>query len=96
MKNIYLILGSILIISACGGDPQESEFVSSCVSGTPGGDSYVEICQCAWDQTLKSMNNNEIAAMRRDWNEIGDMQYSMDFVSKSMQAGLSCAENAIN
>ena len=59
-------------------------------------DSYVELCQCAWNETLKSMNNNEIAAMRRYWNEIGDMEYSLDFIDKTQQAAMSCAENAIN
>ena len=96
MKNLYLIFGVSLILSSCGGDPQESEFVSSCVSATPGGDSYVEICQCSWDETIKTMNDNEIAAMRRDWNEIGDEQYYLQFSSKSMQAGMACAEKAMN
>ena len=42
------------------------------------------------------MNDNEIAAMKRDWNEIGDAQYYMEFSNKSMQAGLACAEKAMN
>ena len=96
MKNLYLIFGTALILSSCGGDPLENEFVSSCVAETPGGDTYVEVCQCAWDNTIKSMNDNEIAAMKRDWNEIGDTQYYMEFSSKSMQAGLACAEKAMN
>ena len=104
MKNIYLILGSILIISACGGnsnsvdmqnDPQKNIFVSECINSAndvnpQGGDIYKNRCECVWNKTLKSMNNNEIAAMRREWSEPSDMQYYPAFITKTIDNSAAC------
>ena len=96
MKNLYLIFGTALILSSCGNsDSQKDIFVDSCLSSSPGGNTYVEFCECSWNETLKLMSEAETTAMRRDWSEIQDQQAAMRFPFQSAQAGQTCADKLI-
>ena len=102
MKNIYLSLFTLLLLFSCSdpieiisGDAMENEFVSSCVAETPGGSSYVAVCQCAWDETLTQLTPEEEEAMRRDFNEMGDQIHAMNFSLKSIEAASICVEEQL-
>jgi len=89
MKNIYLILFTVLFLFSCS-DPLENEFVSACVAETPGGSTYVAICECAWEETVSSLSSDEEEAMRRDFNEVGDQVHAISFAVKSVEAAQNC------
>ena len=91
MKNIYLSLFAVLFLFSCS-DPMENIFVSNCVAETPGGSSYVAICECAWDETLSQLTSEEEEAMRRDFNEVGDQVHALNFTLKSIEAAAICVE----
>ena len=89
MKSIYLTLFTVMFLVSCS-DSQENLFVSTCVAETPGGDSYVAACQCIWSETLSSLTSDEEAAMRRDFNEMGDQAHAIQYSVKAAQATQVC------
>tara|TARA_B100001741_G_C16383283_1_gene518882 strand:- start:421 stop:726 length:306 start_codon:yes stop_codon:yes gene_type:complete len=100
MKRLFLLLITTSIISSCGNsesenDPQKNIFVSECAASAnnvfPMGEKADEMCECIWNTTVESMNEKEIAAMRRDWSNPSDMQYYSSFLSKTMTNSTKCA-----
>ena len=103
MKRLFLLLIATSIISSCGNsesfntenDPQKNIFVSECATSAnsvfPMGEKADEMCECIWNTTLESMNEKEIAAMRRDWSNPSDMQYYSSFLTKTMTNSTKCA-----
>jgi len=105
MKNIYLILFTVLFIFSCSdpmdnesdpleneSNPMKNEFVSACVAETPGGSSFVAICECAWEGAVSSLSSDEEEAMRRDYNEMGDEVHAISFAVKSVEAAQNCVQ----
>ncbi len=65
-------------------DYLEETLLESCIQGTPGGSSYVELCECRTDLLIDSLTSEEKDAARRDFNEIGDDVHAISFSRKSL------------
>ena len=83
MKKIYLISLMSFLLVGCS-DYLEETLLASCIQGTPGGSSYVELCECRTDLLIDSLTSEEKDAARRDFNEIGDDVHAISFSRKSL------------
>tara|TARA_B100001250_G_scaffold107259_1_gene90461 strand:+ start:2198 stop:2479 length:282 start_codon:yes stop_codon:yes gene_type:complete len=83
MNKLYLIPLVSLFLISCS-DYLEESILDSCIQNTPGGSSYVELCECRTDLLLDSLTSEEKDAARRDFNEIGDDVHAISFTRKSL------------
>jgi len=83
MKKIYLISLMSFLLVGCS-DYLEETILESCIQNTPGGSSYVELCECRTDLLIDSLTSEEKDAARRDFNEIGDDVHAISFSRKSL------------
>ena len=92
MKSIILVPFIAIFLLNCG-NSQRSEFISSCLAGTPGGSSYEELCECSYDGGIESMSPEERTAIGRDFSEIQDAQYAFTAPMKFIVAQQDCLKN---
>jgi len=98
IKNIFLVTCITAFLISCG-EPapkdQRSSWVEECFSLTPGGSSYMELCECGYDRGMSSMTSEERRAWDRDFIEVTDLQYSISAPLKFFEAYATCAEDAL-
>ena len=58
MKKIYLISLMSFLLVGCS-DYLEETLLASCIQGTPGGSSYVELCECRTDLLIDSLTSEK-------------------------------------
>jgi len=93
MKQLTLISFIAIFLISCG-NSHRSEYVSSCVAGTPGGSSYKELCECSYDKGTEAMSSEELEAMQRNYTEIQDIKYVFSAPLKIGAAVAQCMEEA--
>ena len=94
MKRILLVSCFTIFLVNCG-DQKRSDFVANCVSLTPGGSSYKELCECGYDRGLELMTPEEKMAYQRDFIEIQDAQYAISAPLKIAQGYAQCMQEVM-
>jgi len=95
MKQFTLISFIGIFLISCGNSFHRSDYVSSCLEGTPGGSSYKELCECSYDKGTEAMSSEELQAMQRNYTEIEDLQYSISAPLKIGAAFAECIQDAL-
>jgi len=94
MKRILLISCFTFFLVNCS-DQKRSVYVSECLSLTPGGSSYKELCECGYDRGLELMSPEEKRAYQRDFLEIEDAQYSFSAPLKFVTGYAQCLQEVL-
>lgn len=95
MKQFTLISFIGIFLISCDNFFHRSDYVSSCLEGTPGGSSYKELCECSYDKGVEAMSPEELQAMKRNYSEIEDLKYSFSAPFKIGEAFVECMQDAL-
>ena len=91
MKKITLISFITIFLVSCG-NSHRAEYISDCLSKTPGGSSYKDMCTCIYDGGVELMSSEEKTAMLRDFAEIQDAKYMLTVPTKFFASTMKCQD----
>jgi len=107
MNRLFICCLGIFLVAGCDIENTKSslqspltearsEYISTCIEMTPGGQSYQEACACGFDRGMQLMSKKEQIAYFRGFTEIEDLQYVLSAPAKLIEAQAGCAAEALD